>query len=141
MFRGHTEVPQLIEGGAGIQTRAPPSGHLQQRQPGKALPLTQSLLLPKGLALVSLLHSLSAGPCPGFSGKSLSRHKTLPACQPAFPQRHLVPPGNHSGLSLSGGGPVATSGKPTDLETAGWELKRERGQSQDSERDLSPELS
>lgn len=62
----------------------------------------------------------------------------LPAClSPEAPR----PPGDHSGLSLSDGGPVAISGKPTDLETAGWELKRERGQSQDSERGLFPDLS
>lgn len=92
MCWGPAETLQIVEGGAVIETRGPPSGYLQQRQPGKALPLTQSLP-PKGPALVSLLRSLSAGLCPGFSGKSLPRHKTLRGCQPAFPQGHLVPLG------------------------------------------------
>lgn len=93
MCWGHAETPQIVEGGAVIETRGPSLWLFAAAAAWKSLASNTKSPPPKGPALVSLLRSLSAGLCPGFSGKSLPRHKTLWGCQPAFPQGHLVPLG------------------------------------------------
>lgn len=75
-----------------------------------------SALLPRGPALVSPLLS------PGLSGKSPPRHKTpsLPACLPPEAlQREALFPGDPLRVESVRQEPVAMSGKPADLESAG----------------------
>lgn len=93
MCRGHVETPQTVERGGVIETRGPSLWLFSAAAASEGLASNTESPPPKGPALVSLLHSHSAGLCPGFSGKSLPRHKTLRGCQPAFPQGHLVPLG------------------------------------------------
>lgn len=93
MCQGHGETPQIVEGGGVIETRGPSLWLIAAAAAWKGLASNTESPPPKGPALVSLLRSLSAGLCPDFSGKSLPRHKTLPGCQPTFPQGHLVPLG------------------------------------------------
>ena len=91
MCRGHAETPQIVEGGAVIETRGPPSGYLQQRQPGKALPLTQSLLLPRVPPCLAFCAACLQGYALAFLERAFPDIRLSGAASLHFPKGTLFP--------------------------------------------------